>query len=253
MRNSSAWLGATTAVVVLSTFAIVPIACQPGSEAACQTICDCLGDEGGGDACVESCESDITDVDVCLDEFADTGCQQHCGAFGIGEGSGNGGGNFNPNFGHSSTPQGQGCIDECDFCWVDTKAEDHCPDWWEGTDDGCDCGCQFDDPDCIGAEGEAEAEAEGEGECDYCWTPPCPESWQTDADCDCGCQFDDEGCPGTDPEPDCPASMCPDYCTNCYLGTTTENNCDLEWNGDGKSCDCGCQFVDIDCVPEGEG
>lgn len=38
----------------------------------------------------------------------------------------------------------------CDWCWVGTPAENACPAEWCGTNDGCDCGCQFDDSDCGG-------------------------------------------------------------------------------------------------------
>jgi hypothetical protein len=247
MRSPLVLLGATTAVITLAVSAIIPMACQ-AKAAPCQTVCDCLQWEDP-DACVEQCEGSITDVAVCLAEYADTGCQQHCGAFGVSDSGGGGGGGISP--GHASTQQGDGCVEACDYCWFDSTFEDDCPASFEGTDDGCDCGCQFDDPDCDDDGGEGEAEAEGEGDqlCDYCWAGDCLEAYRTDSTCDCGCQFDDEACPGVDPEPDCPSfkDKCPDYCDICYLGTATEGNCDLEWDGDGSSCDCGCQFIDDDC------
>jgi len=46
---------------------------------------------------------------------------------------------------------------------------------------------------------------------------------------------------------------CGPECDFCWLGTTYENNCPLEWEGDGE-CDCGCQFSDTgDCPPEPTG
>lgn len=40
------------------------------------------------------------------------------------------------------------CDPICDFCWVNLPAENMCPIIWNGTGDGCDCGCQFVDLDC---------------------------------------------------------------------------------------------------------
>jgi hypothetical protein len=41
------------------------------------------------------------------------------------------------------------CADpDCEYVWCGTAFEDFCPDTWNGTGDGCDCGCQFVDPDC---------------------------------------------------------------------------------------------------------
>ncbi len=45
----------------------------------------------------------------------------------------------------------------------------------------------------------------------------------------------------------CDAAVC-DW---CWVGTVRESNCPAQWNGDGE-CDCGCDFVDIDC-PCGDG
>lgn len=36
----------------------------------------------------------------------------------------------------------------CNWCWVGTSFENNCPQVWHGTNDGCDCGCQWVDPDC---------------------------------------------------------------------------------------------------------
>lgn len=40
----------------------------------------------------------------------------------------------------------------CRFCYLDTSFEANCPENWNGGDDGCDCGCQFVDADCMGDE-----------------------------------------------------------------------------------------------------
>jgi hypothetical protein len=41
------------------------------------------------------------------------------------------------------------CDGDCDYCWCDHATyHANCPTHWNGTGDGCDCGCQFDDPDC---------------------------------------------------------------------------------------------------------
>ena len=41
-----------------------------------------------------------------------------------------------------------GCEGECEYWWYGSEYERNCPSGWNGTDDGCDCGCQFIDPDC---------------------------------------------------------------------------------------------------------
>lgn len=55
--------------------------------------------------------------------------------------------------------------------------------------------------------------------------------------------------------PDCPprdafgadTTSCEATCDYCWIGTEEENMCPAEWNGGGDGCDCGCQFVDVDC------
>jgi hypothetical protein len=43
------------------------------------------------------------------------------------------------------------CDSTCDYCWCDHSTyAGNCPTSWNGTSDGCDCGCQFEDPDCDG-------------------------------------------------------------------------------------------------------
>jgi hypothetical protein len=41
------------------------------------------------------------------------------------------------------------CGDECSFCACGTEDEASCPAEWYGAGDGCDCGCGWDDPDCL--------------------------------------------------------------------------------------------------------
>ena len=49
------------------------------------------------------------------------------------------------------------------------------------------------------------------------------------------------------PEPEAPPPQsCGPECAYCWLNTEQENACPPSWNGDGE-CDCGCQFVDVDC------
>jgi hypothetical protein len=37
----------------------------------------------------------------------------------------------------------------CAYRWWDTPSQNNCPASWLGTNDGCDCGCQVEDPDCV--------------------------------------------------------------------------------------------------------
>jgi hypothetical protein len=47
-------------------------------------------------------------------------------------------------------PDDAGCVctDTCGYCWCGTSRENACPESYRGTGDGCDCGCQWKDPDC---------------------------------------------------------------------------------------------------------
>jgi hypothetical protein len=40
------------------------------------------------------------------------------------------------------------CDASCGYCWCGSARQGACPDAWYGTRDGCDCGCQWADPDC---------------------------------------------------------------------------------------------------------
>lgn len=42
------------------------------------------------------------------------------------------------------------CGANCNYCWCNTASQNNCPNSWYGTNDGCDCGCQWTDPDCSG-------------------------------------------------------------------------------------------------------
>jgi len=48
------------------------------------------------------------------------------------------------------------------------------------------------------------------------------------------------------PSPPIVAAPCNSTCSLCWVGTSSEGQCPLEWDGDGV-CDCGCQFIDDDC------
>ena len=53
--------------------------------------------------------------------------------------------------------------------------------------------------------------------------------------------------PQLDPDPPADESLCDSTCDFCLFGTATEGQCPSHWDGDGV-CDCGCQFIDMDCV-----
>ena len=89
-----------------------------------------------------------------------------------------------------------------------------CSNAYYGTDDGCDCGCGAQDPDCTSA---------FVGACDLA---------------SCG----DNG------------SCTDDFCSDVTLAnnaTCTSNQgwtCEPTYYGDGQTCDCGCGIVDVDCA-----
>lgn len=45
-------------------------------------------------------------------------------------------------------PSGCSCGASCGYCWCGTGHEGACDPAWYGTNDGCDCGCEWSDPDC---------------------------------------------------------------------------------------------------------
>ena len=127
-----------------------------------------------------------------------------------------------------------GCAaDGCAFCWDGAGGNISCtpaPDGWTCADgfydanDGCDCGCGVDDPDCAGA-GCTEPSCLADG-CDWCWDgaggniscTPAPDGWSCndayygDGTCDCGCGVDDLDCAGAGcAEPGCYEPAC-QYC-----------------------------------------
>lgn len=177
-----------------------------------------------------------------------------------------------------------GCGPECDFCWLDTEFENNCPEDWYGTGNGCDCGCQWVDPDCdtspIGAccspiqgtqcidgldyldcwdfggaylEGVpcAETDCIRCPGCDRCWTATmyeggCPAEWEGNGPCDCGCQFEDtEDCEGSWSAGAC----CSAYQGECVDGLTFQECLTMEYGAyfEGQTCaetDC------VRCAPE---
>lgn len=46
---------------------------------------------------------------------------------------------------------GCSCGAGCGYCWCGTGYESACDRAWYGTNDGCDCGCEWADPDCESA------------------------------------------------------------------------------------------------------
>jgi hypothetical protein len=125
--------------------------------------------------------------------------------------------------------------------------------------DGCDCGCDAIDPDCIGngctepgcKEDACQRCRDDEGEalsCDF----TCPEELLGDGTCDCGCGEADPDCSDLGcPEPGCFKDMC----QRCY-GSEGELDCarglcPSDFKTDGL-CDCGCRERDPDCIASGE-
>jgi hypothetical protein len=113
-----------------------------GDSNPCSTVCGCVQREygEGGAECRDGCEDLVAEAHpsqlqaICEDELASEGlyaCIDRCEAFSTG-----GGGSCSC----SSSA--------CDFCWCGSESENNCPESWRGTGDGCDCGCQWTDPDC---------------------------------------------------------------------------------------------------------
>ena len=140
----------------------------------------------------------------------------------------------------SSCASGCPCDDlpePCDWCWIGTYAHNSCDSAWYGAGNGCDCGCQWFDPDC----GSPPA-----GAC--CGpsqtTPECVEPVVQQACLDAAGAYmgDDVTCASVNGCVD----RCDSECAWCWTGTPVENDCGPAWDGDGE-CDCGCQFCDTDC------
>ena len=95
----------------------------------------------------------------------------------------------------------------CDYDHRFTAYENNCPQSYNGSGDGCDCFCQFNDPDCN----------------------------------------ESAGSPASEPAPiplyDCNQT----FCTYLWCGTPYGHACPEAWNGANDGCDCGCQFLDSDC------
>jgi len=127
-----------------------------------------------------------------------------------------------------------------------------------GTLDGCDCGCDAIDPDCL-ADGCTEPGCKQDA-CQRCrdeegaalsCTFTCPEELLGDGTCDCGCGAADPDCSDLGcPEPGCFKDMC----ERCY-GSAGElacerGSCPAGFKGNGV-CDCGCRERDPDCIASG--
>lgn len=63
------------------------------------------------------------------------------------------------------------CAESCGYCWCDTGRENNCPESWRGTLDGCDCGCQFADPDCGASSGSDPGSSGSSFAGVYCTSP----------------------------------------------------------------------------------
>lgn len=136
---------------------------------------------------------------------------------------------------------GSRCASECDWCWTETPVDNSCPNEWNGTSDGCDCGCQFDDPDCG-------TPPEGGVCCDpNLASTQCSEDVPRDDCLETGGAYVGDGvsCSQADCQGRCDQLGLP--CAYCWLGSGFENNCPGEWLGTNDGCDCGCQFDDGDC------
>lgn len=61
-------------------------------------------------------------------------------------------GNLNSWTLHIGAAGTQGPFDTCDYNYAEptiSSYANNCPSSWNGTNDGCDCGCQYFDPDCL--------------------------------------------------------------------------------------------------------
>jgi hypothetical protein len=106
------------------------------------------------------------------------------------------------------------CAEDCSFDYSMCTGGWTCDPTFFGTDDGCDCGCGFPDPDCGGDTVDL---------CVYC---------------------DDAGSCGV-PGVGCPNIIDPNDITQCdALAYWT---CADDLYGDGATCNCGCGVPDIDC------
>jgi len=122
------------------------------------------------------------------------------------------------------------CEPICEFCWLGTLFEQNCDPIWEG-DAYCDCGCQFNDPDC-GPRGACCVPRDG-----YC-----------DVLTEATCRFYFVGvfnAVGVEcAQAEC--NRCDPGCVWCWTDTGAEHACSPDWSGD-LECDCACQFSDPDC------
>jgi hypothetical protein len=60
------------------------------------------------------------------------------------------------------------------------------------------------------------------------------------------CATELSACPPLEPAAECAPACLPEAGGYCWYGTDYEGACPTDYNGDG-SCDCGCQFTDVDC------
>jgi len=178
----------------------------------CDLACsDCaMQNCGAGPAEGACCCPDLT----CVDAVSQTDCLSADCAF-LGSGS--------------SCSQGCPCTDQplpCDWCWLGTSYQYNCPSDWYGANDGCDCGCQWQDPDCGGGCNPVC----GDGACEH--------------DCDEDC------------------SSCPQDCGSCCGNGVLDGSEECDDGGESAACDADCTWVscgddmlntsaDEECEPPG--
>jgi len=150
-------------------------------------------------------------------------------------------------------------------CWHGCSSGDDCPDGYECVNNGGSMFCapsglpELDDECIDSVAGWCESFVNGNGTCVFIGEDPqsASESWCSKTctqDTDCtdvwplGCCSDpsvfsngNQYCLRPDYADACDPPPCGPGCDYCW-----EGSCDTSWNGDG-SCDCGCQFVDVDC------
>jgi len=192
--------------------------CRPGMAVLAGTTCEDDNECTGPDVCNatgfcsgasvrngETCESACKDGNTCQDGTCLDRNQQSLG--------------YKP---------------ECYFHWCDSEAL--CRDRLQ-RDGSCDCGCDFEDPDCDACsarmcEANASKQHRAAQWCDSQGNAItlCPDSLKNDGKCDCGCQFVDPDCFGggcceASDEPGCDNAFVEACVCEREGGSETEPSC----------------------------